>query len=130
MLWFPEYGAPAATGGDARLGLAALPESSPLPNWYAFTSADAEVGKLRFLAGDIELAVPLLRRGAAACNVLDHPIEHARVERMLGEALEKEGDAAGACAAYGALVARWSRAKRSVTLRAAGARMKALGCGR
>jgi hypothetical protein len=103
-------------------------ESWPLPEWYSFTSADAQVGKLRFLVGDLDAAVPLLRRGAAACNVLDHPIEHARTEAMLGAALEKQGDTAGACAAYASLARRWSAAHASVTLRTTRTRLAALHC--
>jgi serine/threonine-protein kinase len=80
------------------------------------------------LAGRAADALPYLRRGAATCLALDEPIEHTRAHYFLGQALEATGDTAGACTAYGVVVARWGSAPSSVTLEKARARVRALGC--
>jgi tetratricopeptide (TPR) repeat protein len=129
-IWLAEHGAVAETESEARAGLAALPESEPLPDWDTPVSGDGDVGRLRFLAGDVAAALPLLARGAAACNGLDRPIEHARLELLYGEALEKNGERDRACVAYSALLTRWARATGSRTYAAAHARAAALACDR
>jgi hypothetical protein len=54
-----------------------------------------------------------------------------RAHVQLGEALEKTGDAAGACSAYAVVLARWKDAKpRSISLEKAKERTQALMCSR
>jgi Flp pilus assembly protein TadD len=92
-------------------------------------SPDAEIGRTYLLAGQAGEAIAHLRTAVAECDLFDAPVQHVRAARDLGRALEKKGDTAGACEAYGKVLAQWGHAKpRSVTADEARARVKALGC--
>ena len=128
-LWVPGYAAPAETADEAREALAALAGYAPLPPARDLTMADAATGKVYALADRAAEALPYLRRGTVTCLALDEPVAHTRAHFMLGQALEASGDAAGACAAYAVVLARWGAATpRSVTGEKARARARGLGC--
>jgi hypothetical protein len=90
------------------------------------------------LAGQPQMALPSLRRGAASCAIFPtaathraYPVWWMRAHEMLGEALEQTGDKSGACEAYGVVLDRWKNPKpRSVTVEKARERVKTLACGR
>jgi serine/threonine-protein kinase len=129
-LWVPAYAAPAETADEANEALAALPPFLPLPPPRELVMTDAAIGKVYALAGRTADALPYLRRGAATCLALDEPVMHTRAHLFLGQALEASGDVAGACAAYGVVIARWGSAPKSLTADKARARARAIGCGR
>ncbi len=87
------------------------------------------VGRALLLAGEVDAAIPFLRRTAGHCDALVIPFEDTQAHRWLGRALEKSGDVAGACAAYQVVDRRWgeaSPAPESATF--AKDRRAALGC--
>ena len=128
-LWLHGHAAPARTAAQAREALAARAEAGILPPFYPFTLADADIGRVTWLAGDAAGAIPALRRGAAVCRAFDDPFGHLHAELTLGLALEQSGDAAGACAVYERVSTRWGAAKpASVTADAARKRSSALRC--
>ena len=91
--------------------------------------ADASAGHVYLLAGRTADAVPHLRRALASCLVLSAPFSRMHAALDLGTALEKQGDVAGACGAYGQILAAWGAASpRSVTADAARERRKSIRC--
>jgi tetratricopeptide (TPR) repeat protein len=117
----------ATTREEAQAALARAPEGALKAPPTAMTRA--QLGEVYRLAGRVDDALPLLESGARACVGLDDAIPHARATLALAEAREAKGDAAGACAAYAAVIARWGEAKaRSTTADLARARIKALAC--
>ncbi|MBI2389916.1 MAG: protein kinase [Deltaproteobacteria bacterium] len=130
-LWFSAHAASANEPASARDAIAALPAFAPLPPFRPATLATAHTGAVHLRAGQIDLALPLLSAGAAACVVLDMPVSHTRAQLALAQALEAAHDASGACAAYRVVIDRWASARpRSVTLEQARARAAALKCPR
>jgi serine/threonine-protein kinase len=131
LVWFWYYAHSAATPADAREALDALPRYSPLPPYDANVYDERVMGHVLFLAGRVDEAIPHLREAVSGCfDPLFIP-SHQLAAETLGEALESEGDAPGACAAYAEVLAHWGNAKpRSVTADAARARAKKLGCPR
>jgi serine/threonine-protein kinase len=128
-LWLIAYAGMVTTADEAKAALAVLPEFEPLPQFRPQTSWYKDEGNTYLLAGDLSRALPLLERGAAACDGLVQPFARNRAQLVLGMAREQAGDRAGACTAYGTIMRRWAKAKpRSVTLEKATARAKALGC--
>lgn len=128
-IWLHNYAAVAGTAEDAKAALAVFKEYSPLPFLRPLTPADAWVGTAYWLGGRAEEAVATLKRAAASCLALEHPIEHTRAHLHLGEALSASGDKEGACAALGVVRARWGDAKpKSRTSARALERMGAFGC--
>jgi eukaryotic-like serine/threonine-protein kinase len=118
----------AASAEEARSALDLLPRFLPLSN-VSFDVEAAYVGRTYWLAGRTAEGLPLLREAAHDCNALLMPIEHTRAQLWFGQALEETGDKAGACEAYGTVLARWKDARpRSVTADRAKERVKALGC--
>jgi hypothetical protein len=83
---------------------------------------------VELLAGDADAALPALTRAAATCVAFDFPIASVRAQLFLGLAREAKGDTAGACAAYGEVIARWHGATKSRTVIKARERATALGC--
>jgi eukaryotic-like serine/threonine-protein kinase len=129
-LWAGSDALGAHTADDARAAVARMPAkllgtaAAAWGDWtYPYT------GRVLFLAGEPERAVPWLRAGAAACIALSHPFLHVRAQLWLGLALEAIEDREGACAAYRNVLDRWGRAvPPSVTAREAGRRRRALAC--
>jgi tetratricopeptide (TPR) repeat protein len=92
-------------------------------------SFPALLGRLYTLTGRAREAVPHLEKAARSCLALAWPVQYVRGTFHLGQAEEATGDTAGACAAYGSVLARWGNATPSSrTARAARARWNALGC--
>lgn len=142
QFWFSLYASGVETGADAREARAALPAFSPLPALGTAPGLQGELAVVRALTGDVDGAVPGLRTATAACSSWvnmrywsgyhsgdDALFDSMRERLLLGQVLEKKDDAAGACAQYAAILARWGHAKpRSVTADRARARSKVLGC--
>lgn len=90
---------------------------------------EAYEGRLFLHADDAARAAPLLEAAARVCNGFASPFLSMRSQLWLGQAKEKLGDQAAACAAYAVVTERWGRAKpRSVTAEEAARRTKTLGC--
>jgi Tfp pilus assembly protein PilF len=107
------------------------------PRWSAHLEAIR--GRLLFLSSRLDDALPALETGVRACEILPtgtgagwqglqaFTFMHSRL--WLGEALEAQGDTAGACTNYAVVTQRWKNAKpRSVTLDEAKAHARALHC--
>jgi eukaryotic-like serine/threonine-protein kinase len=130
-LWIYGYALVADTPDEGAEALAALPPFEPLPAYRPSLLAEADVGHTMLLGGRVDDAIPLLRRAAADCNAFENQFEWIEASLWLGQALETKGDTAGACRAYGQVMARWGKlGKRSVTATAAAARSVALRCGK
>jgi serine/threonine-protein kinase len=130
FLWLHGYAKTVAGPDDARAAMEALPRYEPLPPFRPLTLVAGDVGRAFLEAGRVDDAIPWLEHAANHCLALSFAFDSTRAHRFLGEAREKKGDKAGACAAYGVVLARWGQAKpRSVTAEIARARSKALGCG-
>jgi serine/threonine-protein kinase len=109
------------TGADA---VAALPrELAPISD--ELVGAEAGVALVR--AGRLAEGETLLERVVRRCDALADPLGTMRALLALGEVREKRGDASGARAAYGRILAAWGNAKpRSITADAARKRLAAL----
>ena len=71
----------------------------------------------------------LIRLAASSCQSLTNALPETRGLAVLGRALERANDVAGACAAYGRVLRRWGKAGASSrTGSEAAARSRALGC--
>jgi len=137
QVWNYAYASPAFTASEARAALEAMDAMGPwTPTPVAATpfaarigSPEADTGRVYLLAGRADEAIDHLRRATAQCDILSSTLDHVRAELHLGRALEQTGDRAGACDAYGRVLARWGHASpRSVTADEARARVKAIGC--
>jgi serine/threonine-protein kinase len=128
--WVIGFAVPAMDEADAKHALEIAPKPLPRVHTNQFhREGMASVGKVLLFAGRAEEALPLLRTAAASCSALQAPIDHTRANLYLGQALERTGDATGACAAYKIVLARWGKASpRSVTADQARARVAALRC--
>jgi serine/threonine-protein kinase len=128
-VWMKAYGAVADSPAAGAEALNALPRFEPLPKFAPEWATDARLGGALLFAGRPADAVPALRRAGAACTALSLPFEHVRALAALGDALDATGDRAGACEAYGRVLARWGSAKpRSITADRVRARARALAC--
>jgi eukaryotic-like serine/threonine-protein kinase len=127
-VWVYAYALPAETPDEAREALAALPKYSPLPAFLPQTLGVAHIGQTYLRAGQLDEALPYLKKAAASCVALYRPFTHTQVHRSLGDALAAKGDRAGACAAYQVVVGRWGKDARSVTAQAARAGRAKLRC--
>ncbi|WP_394851159.1 protein kinase domain-containing protein [Pendulispora rubella] len=127
--WIEAYAFAAITHADAVDALRALPESPPtFDALRTDVGDDLAMGRVYFLAGETEKALPYLRHGARSCQALRFPFEHTWIHLQLGESLERAGDPSGACGAYGIVLSRWGKDPRSVSARAARLRWAALRC--
>jgi tetratricopeptide (TPR) repeat protein len=76
-----------------------------------FGIPDAYTGHVYLLAGRAEDAVPPLRRAAGVCACGPHLVaDHVHAQLDLAAALERLGDARGACDAFGDVLALWGSA--------------------
>ncbi|AUX39991.1 uncharacterized protein SOCE26_013860 [Sorangium cellulosum] len=127
--WAEAHAASVETPEEAAEALRAIPADQPLPpERWRWLSLDLTIGKVYALSGKAGEAIAPLRRVARSCVALFEPFTMVQAHRYLGQALEAAGDAAGAAEAYGAVVARWGRARpRSITAEEARARLAALG---
>jgi serine/threonine protein kinase/tetratricopeptide (TPR) repeat protein len=95
----------------------------------ADTDSRRTLGRLYALTGRARDALPYLEKAARSCTALSSPIEYVRTSFYLGQVEEATADTAGACAAYGNVLARWGdAAPASRTVRKARTRWNALGC--
>ncbi|HEY2515578.1 MAG TPA: protein kinase [Polyangiaceae bacterium] len=128
-LWVHAYAQYAETPEDGADAVAALPSFGEIPPFRPETATNAGIGRTFLLAGDVDRALPYLRKATRSCFPLDYPFPFVQSQRWLGEALARKGDVEGACRAFGALVARWGDAKpRSLTAATARERMRDLKC--
>jgi serine/threonine-protein kinase len=121
----------AATGATTRAQAEALLSRLPPGASKARVGAKerADLGEVYRLAGRLDDALPLLEAGARSCMTAYEPLWHVRAAFHLAQARDAKGDAAGACEAYGAVLARWGAASpRSTTAEQARARLRALKC--
>ncbi|WP_394833435.1 protein kinase [Pendulispora rubella] len=90
---------------------------------------EAYEGHMRFLAGDVAGAIPLLETAARTCQGIQRGTLHVQAHLWLGAAKEKASDIPGACDAYRFVLQRWGAARpRSVTADEAARRSRALRC--
>jgi hypothetical protein len=116
------------TRDEATRALAEAASYAPLPTYYPETMIHADIGRVYFLAGDLDHAFELLDRLSKGARGLFTPIPFTRALVTFGQTLERRGDVAGACAAYARVLARWGSAPKSITADAARARVRALKC--
>ena len=137
QIWDCAYASLALTENDARAALDALGKLGPPSPTPAFVfdgsgrtgSPEANLGRVYLLVGRPDEAVEHLKRAVANCDLYTSTLDHVHAELDLGKALEQKHDTAGACDAYGKVLARWGHARpRSVTADEARARSKAIGC--
>jgi serine/threonine-protein kinase len=125
-VWLSAY-AGASTSEDADEAAAAMP--ADMPKAPATAAARAALGEVLRLKGALGDALPLLESASRACMTIEDPPWHVFAAMHLAEARETNGDSAGACEAYRAVLDRWGGAKpRSTTAEAARARVRTLGC--
>ena len=103
LVWFSFYGVTSVTAADAREALEALLRYSPLPPFDGNAYREREMGHVLLLAGRVDEAIPLLRRAVRTCWGTNYVFSHHFAAEYLGEALEQNGDKAGACDAYAGL---------------------------
>ena len=124
--WLSAWAPTIETPDDARAALTSLPPGG-VTAYKEFGLDFVDQAHVRRVAGDIVGALPLLRRAAASCRLLDDPLRRVHFELELGQALRASGDEAGACAQFNDVVRRWGDASpRSVT--AEQARVELRGC--
>jgi tetratricopeptide (TPR) repeat protein len=131
FVWFSGYAATAETADEAQEALAKLPSFGPIPPFDSRRNVPSETGKVYFLAGRVDEALPYLKAGAGMCDALEVPVRQTVAHYWLGRALEAKGDRAQACEAYAVVLSRWGHAKPgSVHARQARAHAQSLGCAR
>ncbi|MDC0740190.1 serine/threonine-protein kinase [Polyangium mundeleinium] len=129
--WYAGYALPAITPDDAREALAVLPRFATRPEdvpFYRGLYAAALRGKVRFLAGEMDAALPDLVQASSHCAMLMDPVSYLQNQVRIGVARETRGEKDLACAAYQSVLSRWGAAKDSISARDAARRAKALGC--
>ena len=123
------YAAGVETADEAREALDLFPRVTPPPVLWEKDFTFTMLGKLYVLSGKAGEAVPYLQKTVKSCYALLSPLVHTRATFYLGQALEESGDRAGACSAYGNVLARWGNAKPpSVTANKARQRSRDLRC--
>jgi serine/threonine-protein kinase len=129
MTWLYGYAMAVETPDDARDAIAALSRYPPLRDPDSSQSANATVvGALFLRAGDVDRAIPYLRRGAGTCFMMNSVWTAMHARFLLADALVAKGERDEPRALYRSILDRWSAAKpRSVTADAIRARLKALG---
>ncbi|HEX8792044.1 MAG TPA: serine/threonine-protein kinase [Polyangiaceae bacterium] len=129
VAWLDAYAATADTQQDAEEALRELAAWGPVPVGLRTSFNDEALGRTDLLAGRIDDATAHLARAAHMCDALDDPFRHVHAQLQLGSALEGKGDTAGACAAYGEVLAWWGSAKpRSTSAEQAKERRARLAC--
>jgi serine/threonine-protein kinase len=129
VAWVVAFGGLVETKEDADEALAELSSRAPIPVGLRTAANDEALGRAYLFAGEIDRAIPPLTRASRMCLAASEPFRHVRVRLLLGDALAAKGDAAAACAAYAAVLARWGEARpRSITAERARERAKKTGC--
>jgi tetratricopeptide (TPR) repeat protein len=129
-LWIQAYATDASSPDEAIEAMRALGDlGGAIPLYRPQTATNFDIGRTLLLAGEVDRALPFLRKATRSCLPLDFPFPFVRAQLWLGEALARSGDTAGACDALRTVTARWGNARpRSVTATAARARARDLGC--
>jgi eukaryotic-like serine/threonine-protein kinase len=126
-LWLQAYAETVDTREDAMEALEALPRYGGVPPFRPYTSVS--VGKVYWLAGKLDEAIPLLEAESKSCTGVISPYRHTQSAYMLGRAREEQGNRTEACVAYASVLARWGHATpHSVTAEDVRRRMRALSC--
>jgi serine/threonine-protein kinase len=126
--WATHFGSLATTREDALAAIGALSVYGT-PAFLGYHFNGGLVGRARFLAGDVQGALPDLQRGAREVRALFGPRDLVRARLLLGEALEAKGDRADACEAFEAVLDRWGSANpRSVSADEARKHRAAISC--
>jgi serine/threonine-protein kinase len=133
LRWVTLWAATVVSPEDAREALDAWNLDDAAARGSLTVAGDPDrwldVGRTHLLADKVDEAIVELGRASRACRALSDPFLAAQSARLLGDALARKGDAAGACAAYASVIARWGHATpRSVTAEAARDGMKRLLC--
>ena len=129
FVWLHGFAEIAWTPDEAAKALDAIAPYGPIPKMAFRMLADEDIGRTFLLAGQVDHALPFLRRAATSCLAIDFPLAHTRASFLLGQALEATGDVGGACSVYRVVQARWGPAgSRSTTGMRARSRLTALGC--
>jgi eukaryotic-like serine/threonine-protein kinase len=129
-LWVQAYATYAVTPNEAADAMRALDTlGGAIPPYSPETATNFDIGRTLFLAGQVDRAIPYLRKAARSCLPLDFPFPFVRAQLRLGEALARAGDTAGACEAFRSVTTRWGNARpRSLTAIAARAHARDLSC--
>jgi serine/threonine-protein kinase len=138
LLWSFSWAATALTHEEALNALRTRTDDPRLQPPMAgtcigatvFGVPDAYTGHVYLLAGRPGDAVAPLRRAAGVCACGPHLVaDHVHAQLDLAAALERLGDAKGACAAFGDVVALWGKATpRSASAELARQGLKRLRC--
>jgi len=112
--YFPAYVYCVRTREEALEAIAAIPHGG-IAAFRPFIYPEAALGRIYSLADRLDEAMPYLEQANRACYALEEPFTFVRARFFLGEAREKRGDKAGACAAYAEVVSRWGNAKPAST---------------
>jgi eukaryotic-like serine/threonine-protein kinase len=126
---FQVYAVGVETAEEAAEALASFEDLKPPRELYARDASLTTFSVLYALTGDLQRAIPGLRKAVQSCYAFWDPLTYARAAYSLGQALEEQGDKAGACSAYGVVLSRWGDARpESVTARRARERTRSLRC--
>jgi serine/threonine-protein kinase len=131
-LWVLGQALPAETPDEAAEAVKTMPASvlstatwnTKIPGLLTYAYA----GRALLLAGRTDDALRILRRAAASCTALEEPLLQTQAHAWLAQALDKNGDAAGACEALAVVKKRWGASAASRTAKLAADLAKKLKC--
>jgi hypothetical protein len=128
MVWFYGYALAAETPDDARAAIDALARYPALADVSTMQSVNAgTIGRVFWLAGENERAIPYLRRGAVTCYLLNSVPHQVYARLWLAGALAATGARDEARSLYQGIIDQWGAAKlRSATVAKARAALAAL----
>ncbi len=131
--WIAVWAADATSTKAATAALATLRDERHVEDRFRGASEHRQpmlalLGRVHALAGRADAGATYLRRMTKTCNSFADPFLRVRAHLWLGDALHAKGDHEEACSAYREVVARWGGAGRSVTVDAAKAGAKRIGC--
>jgi serine/threonine-protein kinase len=129
FLWPHAYAVTVESAPEAEVAVGEMAKFGPIPHYWPLTFLGGDVGRTLYLAGRSDEALEWLKMSVHSALALEFPIEHTRASWWLGQALERQGDRAGACEAYTNVLHVWGEAKpTSVTAKRARGRAAALRC--
>lgn len=129
FLWLYGWASTVVDAEQAREALSHRSEYGVVVPFRPRSMTELYEGVTYALSGRLDDAVERLSAATKPCRALIFPFEHTQAHAWLGRELELKGDSAGACRAYGVVVARWGQAKpRSITADHARGRIRVLQC--
>ena len=131
LSWRDAYALPTFAEGPASIAITTEPILAPIPTSgarYEAPSFAALRGYVRSAAGQFAEAVPYLEKTLSYCGTFSSAMVQTKQLAALGIAKEAIGDKQGACDAYRRVLARWGKAKDSLTTKAITKRSKAMLC--